>query len=101
MEEVLDLYHELHDPRRPVVCFDESNMEMHKEVCDPLHARPGAIARYDSLTNEMERATLRNERTAHRVETRQDNKVTAERKFFQQIQSLVDDHYLDAISIRV
>ena len=47
MEEVLDLYHEPYDPRRPIVCFDESNKELHKEVRDPLPARPGAVARYD------------------------------------------------------
>ena len=26
MEDVLDLYHEAHDPERPVVCFDESSV---------------------------------------------------------------------------
>ena len=47
MEDVLDLYHEPYDEKRPVVCFDESNKDLHKHVRDPLPARPGAVARYD------------------------------------------------------
>ncbi len=47
MEDVPDLYHEPYDENRPVVCFDESNKELHKEVRDPFPASPGAVARYD------------------------------------------------------
>jgi len=47
VREVLKLYHEPYDEKRPVVCFDESNKELHKEVRDPLPTCPGAVARYD------------------------------------------------------
>src|SRR6266403_4149868 len=39
MEDVLDLYAEASDPQRPVVCFDESPIQLIGEVRRP-HARP-------------------------------------------------------------
>ncbi len=48
MEDVLDVYARPHDPRRPLVCFDESNKEPHREVVAPLPVAPGYPARYES-----------------------------------------------------
>ena len=47
MEEVLDLYAEAYDQRRPQVCFDESPVQLISETRQPLPARPGQPARYD------------------------------------------------------
>src|ERR671926_1293816 len=47
MEDVLDLYAEAPDPRRPVVCFDESPVQLIGEVRQPIPAAPGQPARYD------------------------------------------------------
>ena len=47
MEDVLDLYAEPPDPKRPVVCFDESPTQLIGEVRRPLPPRPGQVARYD------------------------------------------------------
>lgn len=47
MEEVLDLYAEAADPRQPVVCFDESPVQLIGEVRQPIPAKPGRIERYD------------------------------------------------------
>src|SRR3954452_1715104 len=47
MEDVLDLYAEAPDPRRPVVCFDESPLQLIGEVRQPISAAPGQPARYD------------------------------------------------------
>jgi transposase len=47
MEDVLDLYAEAPDPKRPVVCFDESPIQLIGEVRQPIPARPGQIERYD------------------------------------------------------
>jgi hypothetical protein len=47
MEDVLDLYAEAADPRRPVVCFDESPVQLIGEVRQPIPAKPGRIERYD------------------------------------------------------
>jgi transposase len=47
MEDVLDLYAEAPDPRRPVVCFDESPVQLIGEVRQPIPAKPGQLERYD------------------------------------------------------
>jgi hypothetical protein len=47
MEDVLDLYAGAPDPKRPVVCFDESPIQLIGEVRQPIPAKPGQIERYD------------------------------------------------------
>jgi transposase len=47
MEDVLDLYADEADPRRPVVCFDESPTQLIGEVREPIPAAPGQPERYD------------------------------------------------------
>jgi len=47
MEDVLDLYAEAPDPKRPVVCFDESPAQLIGEVREPIPARPGQLERFD------------------------------------------------------
>jgi transposase len=47
MEDVLDLYAEPPDPQRPVICFDESPIQLIGEVRSPVPAGPGRLERYD------------------------------------------------------
>jgi transposase len=47
MEDVLDLYAEVPDPMQPVVCFDESPVQLIGETRPPLPATPGQIERVD------------------------------------------------------
>jgi transposase len=47
MEDVLDLYAEPPDPARPVVCLDESPVQLIGEVREPIPAAPGQIERVD------------------------------------------------------
>jgi transposase len=47
MEDVLDLYAETPDPKCPVVCFDESPIQLIGEVRQPVPPQPGQIERYD------------------------------------------------------
>jgi transposase len=47
MEDVLDLYAEVPDPKHPVVCFDESPTQLIGETRQPIPAAPGQGARYD------------------------------------------------------
>jgi len=47
MEDVLDLYAELPDPARPLVCLDESPVQLIGEVREPIAAAPGQIERVD------------------------------------------------------
>ncbi len=102
MEDVLDLYAEPYDARRPQVCFDESPVQLVSEVRQPLPTRPGQPARYDY--------EYRREGTANLFlfvqplrGWRQVN-VTARRPasdFAQQMQELVDVHFPQAAVLRL
>ena len=47
MEDVLDLYAEQLDPKRPVVCLDESPTQLIGEARQPIPAAPGRLQRFD------------------------------------------------------
>jgi hypothetical protein len=47
MEDVLEVYQRPYDPKRPVVCLDETSKQLIGEVRPPLLPRPGEIERYD------------------------------------------------------
>jgi hypothetical protein len=47
MEDVLDVYKRPHDPRRPVVCLDETSKQLVGEIRTPLAPAPGQTSRYD------------------------------------------------------
>lgn len=47
MEDILDLYAEPYDPRRPVVCLDERPYQLRKDQRDPLPVKPGQPRRED------------------------------------------------------
>src|SRR6185437_16366774 len=47
MEDVLDLYAEEPDPKRPRVCFDESPYQLISEVRQVIPAAPGQPERHD------------------------------------------------------
>lgn len=47
MEDVLEVYKRPYDPRRPVVCLDETSKQLIGEVSTPMSASPGQVFRYD------------------------------------------------------
>ena len=47
MEDVLDLYAEQLDPKRPVVCIEESPTQLIGEARQPIPAAPGRLERFD------------------------------------------------------
>ncbi len=47
LEDVLEVYHRPYDPKRPVVCVDETFKQLGGETREPLPMRPGTMARYD------------------------------------------------------
>lgn len=49
MEDVLGVYHRPHDPKRPVVCVDESFKQLIGETREPLPPKPGAVERFDHV----------------------------------------------------
>lgn len=47
MEDLLDLYEEPYDAKRPVVCFDEKPYQLIDHALDPIEASPGRRKRED------------------------------------------------------
>ena len=102
MDDVLDVYARPYDPRRPVVCFDESNKEQHIEVITPLPMESGEPERFES---EFERngvsnlfmffAPLHNWRHV-KVTDRRTNADWAEC-----MRELIDVHFPDAAQVVV
>jgi len=102
MEDVLDLYAETPDPRRPVVCFDESPTQLIGEVRQPIPAAPGQLERCDYEYRRNGTMNLfvfldadKPWRTVKVTEHR------AARDFAQCMRDLVDIHYPKAQQIRV
>ena len=102
MEDVLDLYAEPADPKRPVVSLDESPIQLIGESRVPLPAEPGQVRKYDCEYVRHGTANLfvcvdvnRPWRTV---------KVTERRKnadFATFVRELVDLHYVHAERVRV
>ena len=102
MEDVLDLYAEAPDPKRPVVCFDESPTQLIGEVRQPIPAQPGQLERYDCEYRRNGTVNLFVFLDAHRPWRK--IKVTAHRAardFAECMRELVDIHYPQAEQVRV
>jgi len=52
MEDILDLYEEAYDPKRPVICIDERPCQLIDDVVAPIPMKPGKPKKED---NEYER----------------------------------------------
>jgi transposase len=102
MEDVLDLYEEPYDPRRPTVCFDELPYQLLGEVRPPLPARPGRPERYDY---EYRRHGTANLFLCFEPKAGRRHVDVTERRtkadFADQMRALVDRHYPEAAVIRV
>ena len=57
MEDILDLYEQAYDPKRPLVCFDEWLKQLIAETRTRIPAKPGRVERYDY---EYQRNGVRN-----------------------------------------
>jgi transposase len=102
MEDVLDLYAEAPDPKRPVVCFDESPTQLIGEVRQPIPAAPGQLERFDCEYRRNGTVNLFVFLDVHRPWRKV--KVTdqrAARDFAHCMRDLVDIHYPRADLIRV
>ena len=102
MEDLLDLYAEPHDPKRPVVCFDESPIQLIGEVRVPIKPKPGKRYRYDSEYKRNGVANLFVMVDAHRSWRKVE--VTdrrANQDFAVCMRDLVDVDYPDIDKVRV
>jgi len=102
MEDVLDLYAEPPDSKRPVVCFDESPIQLIGETRQPIPAMPGQLERYDCEYKRSGTANLFILLDVHRSWRRV--KVTDSRAavdFAACMRELCDVHFPKAERIRV
>jgi transposase len=101
MENVLDLYAEDPDPKCPLVCFDESPIQLIGEVRQPIPAAPGQLERYDCEYKRNGTANLFIVLDVHRPWRKV--KVTERRAaedYAQCMRELVDVDYPNAERIR-
>lgn len=102
MEDVLDLYAESYDPRRPVVCFDEAMKQRVSEVRAPIPAVPGSPEKYDY---EYKREGMSNIFLFfERLRGWRHAKVTSTKgnvDFAECMRELVDEHFPEADKVRV
>jgi transposase len=102
MEDVLDLYAELPDPARPVICLDESPVQLIGEVREPIPAAPGQIERVDYEYRRNGTLNLFVAVDAHRPWRKVT--VTEQRTaqdYAERLRELVDVDFPDAACIRV
>jgi hypothetical protein len=102
MGDVLDLYAEPPNPKRPVVCFDESPTQLIGEARQPIPAAPGQLERCDYEYRRNGTVNLFVFLDAHRPWRRV--KVTEQRTardFADCMRDLVDLHYPQAEQVRV
>ena len=102
MEDVLDLYAEPPDPARPVVCLDESPVQLIGEVREPIPTAPGQLARVDFEYCRNGTVNLFVTVDAHRSwrKVSVTERRTA-RDYAERLRELVDVDYPDAACIRV
>ena len=102
MEEIVDLYEEPYDSKKPVVCFDERPCQLLAEVREPLASKPGTPQRVDS---EYERRGMANVLLAFEpLKGRREMRVTEHRRkleFADMMRYLADDLYPEAERIRL
>lgn len=100
MEDVLEVYHRDFDPKRPVVCMDETSKQLVSETRVPVSAAPGRVERVDY---EYERKGTANVFMATEPLVGQRRvKVTQRRTavdFAELIREMVDEWYPDAKKI--
>jgi transposase len=102
MEDVLELYAEVPDERRPVVCFDETPRQLIGESRVPVAAKPGRPTRTDYEYVRNGTANVFMFVDAH--QPWRHAKVTDRRAaadFAECMRDLVDQHYPEAERIRV
>jgi DDE superfamily endonuclease len=102
MEDVLSLYAEPADERRPVVCFDETPRQLIGEERVPMRVEPGKRARFDYEYVRNGTANVFMFVDVNRPWRHA--KVTDQRTcidFAECMRDLVDEHYPDAEKIRV
>jgi hypothetical protein len=102
MEDVLEVYTRPYDPKRPLVCMDETNKQLLADIHDPLPMQPGQPKRcdYEYVREGVANLFMLIEPLVGKRQV----KVTQRRtktEWAQVMQELADVHYPDAETIVV
>ena len=100
MEDVLEVYHRRYDPKRPVVCFDETSKQLIKETRVPIPAVPGrpTTSDYEYERNGTANLFMMFEPLAGRRHVKVTERRTAV-EYASAVRDLVDVHYPDAETV--
>lgn len=102
MEDVLEGYHLPYDPDHPVVCMDESSKQMVGEVYEAIPYKPGQPKRMDDeyVRNGVAEIFMEVEPLAGRRHIAITERRTR-KDWAQQIKTMLDERYPDAIQVRL
>jgi molybdenum cofactor biosynthesis enzyme MoaA len=102
MEDILEVYHLLHDPDYPLVCMDESSKQLIGEVREPIAGKPGCVKKIDDEYVRhgvaeifMEVEPLAGKRHVAITERR------TRKDWAEQIRQMLDDRYPDVKKVRL
>lgn len=102
MEDVLAVYHLPYDPAYPVVCMDESSKQLVGEVYEPIPCKPGHPKRMDDeyVRNGVAEIFMEVEPLAGRRHIAITERRTR-KDWAQQIKTMLDERYPDAMQVRL
>jgi len=97
MEDVLEVYKRPYDPRRPVVCLDETSKQLIGQTRTPVPAAPGQVAHYDSeyVRNGVASLLMMFEPLAGRRDVEVTERRT-QKDYAERLRKLSDETYPDA-----
>jgi hypothetical protein len=100
MEDVLEVYKRPYDPKRPVVCLDETGKQLIGEARTPVPAAPGQAAHYDYeyVRNGVANIFMVSEPLAGRRDVEVTDRRT-KKDYAQCLRKIADEIYPDAEAI--
>jgi hypothetical protein len=97
MEDVLEVYKRPYDPKRPVVCLDETSKQLIGEVQTPVPAAPGHMAHcdYEYVRNGVANIFMISEPLAGRRDVEVTDRRT-KKDYAQCLRKIADERHPDA-----
>lgn len=102
MEDILDLYEQPYDSRRPVICFDERPCQLLGDLIAPLPMKPGSVRKEDYHYKREGTCCLLiafEPLTGRRIIQVRSHRT--KRDYAQFMKTLVEKHYPDVDGIRL
>ena len=98
----MEVYHLPYDPAHPVVCMDESSKQLVGEVYEPIPCKPGQPKRLDAeyVRNGVAEIFMEVEPLAGRRHIAITERRTR-KDWAQQIKTMLDERYPDAMQVRL